>query len=136
MLACLLLTASALVTDNPPDRFPAPLVTHVTCLELNHVQCPQTGRHVFSQLVLWGWDKQRKTHHVVAWRMVDQARPALIRREGREWVDRTRDGPHVREARAIWFHESWTFHDVELDDRERLPQDQRRGLTRPLEIMP
>jgi hypothetical protein len=106
---------------------PATLTDRVDRIELNHVQCPQTGRETLTQVIYWRWHECDQTHHVTAWRMVDR-RPSLLRRDGREWVETWEDGPVRREIRAAQFRETWTLHDPEVEDRATVSPEMRRGL--------
>ena len=105
---------------------PPRVVDRVDVVEVNHTQCPQTGREVLCQVIYWRWHPADCTHHVAAWRM---AKPSdRFRRDGREWIEAREDGPIRREIRAVQFRETWTFEDPELLDREAFSKDLRRGL--------
>ncbi len=127
MLAVLVgLMLAGELPHGPPD-----LIDQVDRIELNHLVCPETGEMRFTQVIYWAWRHDLAGSHVVAWRLVRNERPFRIRHDPA--------GPHERIVepdgtyriiRARVYHESTTTHDPELDDRETLPQDQRRGLTR------
>ena len=104
---------------------PRVLVDRVDVIELNHLQCPTTGRVTLVQVIYWRWCEADCQHHVVAWRM---DRPARLRREGREWIETWTDAGVSREVRAPYWRETWTFEDPELVDRESFSKDARRGL--------
>ena len=106
---------------------PPRVVDRVDVIEVNHTQCPQTGREVLCQVIYWRWHPADCTHHVAAWRMVS-ARPARFSRDGREWIETREDGPIRREIRAPFLRETWTFEDPEIADRVHVSADMRRGL--------
>lgn len=106
---------------------PEVVTDHVDRIELNHVQCEWTGEPKLHQVIYWTWCAEHSRYNVAAWRMVDK-RPSLIRRHGRGWVETREDGPIRREIHAEQFRETWTFTDPEIEDRERVSPDMRRGL--------
>lgn len=87
------------------------------------------GRLVFKQLVGWDFYPEENTWHVRFWRMV-KSEELVPRRDWRQggYVVRFNDDGVFREIRAASFADSWTQEDVELIDREKLPQEMRRGL--------
>lgn len=105
---------------------PTTIRERVDMLELNHVQCPQTGRETLTQLIYWRWDSTACRYHVTAWRMFRNG--DRFGRDGREWVDAREDGPVRRIVTAPFLRETWTFHDPEIEDRSLVPADARRGL--------
>ena len=120
----LLFVLTAILPHEPPT-----VREQVDLLELNHVQCPQTGRETLTQVIYWRWHEGNSRNHVTAWRMAKL--PELFGRDGREWTESREDGPVRRIIRAKQFRETWTFHDPEIEDRQLLPADQRRGLRKP-----
>lgn len=93
-------------------------------IELNHVY-DATGNHVLSQLVFWEW--RGDDLHVRAWRL-HKGGERPLQRDG-EWRAIVCEcGGLIREIRAASFTESWTQYDVERLDRDRFPQESRRGL--------
>lgn len=103
---------------------PLPIVERsASVAELNHVY-DQCGKKCFTQLIVWDWSDHLSDHHVGAWALV----------KGIVQIDRgtvTRitlkqpDG--ILRVTAGSFRESWTQYDPEIDDRQRVPQGQRRG---------
>lgn len=92
-------------------------------LELNHFY-DDNGQLVFTQLI--GWERNKRCRF---WKMdkTQSLIPLPDRQHGGycvTWID----GDLVRQVRAVSCGESWTQWDVELADREHLPQDQRRPL--------
>lgn len=124
------LVALAMLAELPHG--PPDIVDQVDRIELNHLVCPETATVRLTQVIYWGWRYDLAGSHVVAWRLVRDERPFRIRHDPAGPYERyvEPDGTY-RIIRARVAHESWTVHDPELTDRELLPQDQRRGLSRP-----
>jgi hypothetical protein len=123
MLTLLLLSTLPHAPDTLTDR--------VDRIELNHVQCDQTGEPKLHQVIYWRWNAEHSRYNVTAWRMVDK-RPSLIRRHGRGWIETREDGVIRREIHAEQFVETWTFDDPEITDRDQVSPEMRRGLRLPL----
>ncbi len=121
MYTLLLLAALAILphSDVLNDR--------VDTLEVHHFYDPE-GRLVFDQLI--GWDVKDSREQVVFWRLI-KSESQLPRRDWRQggYVVLFQDGEAVtRCVRAPSFRERWTQFDVELENRESLPKEQRREL--------
>lgn len=95
-------------------------------LEQNHFY-DDNGQLVFTQLI--GWERNKRCRF---WKM-DKDLSITPTKDWRQggYVVRWVDGEVIREVRAISAGESWTQYDVELADREHLPQDQRHPLRKP-----
>lgn len=108
-----------------------PLVRdHVDVIELNHVY-DTDGQLILRQFIFWDWHDGDAQFRVVAWRLWSEGQPRPLRdlRRG-GYVLLWHDGQVLRWIEADMFHETWTQHDREIEDRRRLSQDRRRGLTR------
>lgn len=107
----------------------------VDLIEVNHFFDEQ-GRKVYDQVLFWDWNDWQGEYEVVAWRMLktERQRP---RREGKifitKWMD-TQEGDVWRCVMAKAFRETWTQHDPELREREKLSKEKRRGLSKPLRV--
>ncbi len=78
----------------------------------------ESGRHVFTQWILWEWKDSR--HEIVAWRLHKpdfhfQERPPRLR-----WDE--------GEVKAACWRETWTQYDPELYERDRNPKEYRKGI--------
>lgn len=102
----------------------------VDLVEVNHYH-DECGRKVFDQLIFYDWSAQQCRFHVRAWRLI-KSEGQLPRRDYQRNVYRIvwHDDGVLREVKAKSFRETWTKYDPELADRARLPQDQRRELSR------
>lgn len=79
------------------------------------------GVHTFDQLI--GWDFTDEGYRVAWWKLIRDGQPMPSR--GRVvWID----GTVLRKVRYRAFRRTFTQYDPELLDREKLPQDLRRGL--------
>jgi hypothetical protein len=119
------LVAAAALGLTPLDLVAA---DKVDVIELNHFY-DGDGRRVFDQVIFWQWHADEGVHHVLAWRLWKS--PAQT--PWRDWMrggylSIWHDGDRLRAIRARSFRETWTQHDPELDDRQLLPPEQRRGL--------
>ena len=123
MYALLAMAALALV---PHELI---LLDTADVIELNHFYDPE-GRKVFDQVIFWEWHAEEAVFRVVAWRLWKS--PAQTpQRDWQRGGYRTLwlDVDQPRLVRATSFHETWTQFDPELEDRQFLPPDRRRGLT-------
>ncbi len=130
----------------------------VDVIEVNHVVGPR-GALVLDQVIFWRWVSRESHYRVVAWRHLrgvreyapkqvevppdgwkplpqwngGHATPIRRRDRGGWWVSQWKDEKDRcwREVAAPMFRETWTLHDPEIDDREFLPKDQRKGLRSP-----
>ncbi|PQO44334.1 hypothetical protein [Blastopirellula marina] len=119
----------AAVSAQPRD----PAITdRVDLVEINHYYDPQ-GRLVFDQVIFYEWSSKNARFDVVAWRLLKT--PAQV--PTRDWkrggyVTSWRDGDVLRQVRSTQRRETWTQHDPELVERDYLPRELRRGLSRQL----
>ncbi|WP_246120000.1 hypothetical protein [Blastopirellula retiformator] len=108
------------------------MTDRVDLVEINHYYDAQ-GRLVFDQVIFYEWSSKNARFDVVAWRLLKT--PAQV--PTRDWkrggyVTSWRDGEVLREVRSIQRRETWTQHDPELIERDYLPRELRRGLSRQL----
>lgn len=100
----------------------------VNLVELNHVH-DENGKHTFDQLIFYTWDAYECRHQVIAWRLAKSA----IQLPTRDWrhggyVTTIADGETTRVIRSPLYREIWTMYDVEMSERDVIPQEKRRGL--------
>lgn len=100
------------------------------CIEKNNFHDGE-GRLVFTQLIVWQ-DELPYANVVKDWRMYDKINPIVTRR-GNEWRMTFWDEAFhtMRVIRSPSFIETWTQHDPELLDRERVKTECRSGLGEP-----
>lgn len=105
-------------------------VDHVDLIEINHF-FDEKGKLVFDQVIFYDWSKTHSRYQVRAWRLLrDRGQyPERDWRRG-EWWSLWHDGETLREVRAPAFRETWTQHDPELTERDYLPKEKRRDLTK------
>lgn len=120
----------------------------VDLVELNHLY-DEKGDLVFDQLIWYDWSESEGRFQVRAWRLVKDHGPMPIRQwfdkfdgqsanlltglpaKGRGvWVSSWDDKGNFRRVTARSFTESWTQWDVELLEREHLPKEKRRELSK------
>ena len=94
-------------------------------IEVNHFFGHQ-GELIFSQAIFWDWKHDR--YEVRAWRLVKV--PGQL--PARDWqhggyVTAWKD-EGLRRVRASEVRETWTQVDVEMEQRQVLPAEKRRGL--------
>lgn len=108
----------------------------VDLMEINHFYDEQ-GRRVLDQLIFYDWNAHDGRYDVRAWRLIKSPNQ-LPRRDWRVggyvvlWYD-TKDRRFLRKVRSRLLRETWTHYDPELVEREHLPQERRRDLSRPLQ---
>ena len=142
-----------LITLLPIDQ---EIEEHVDRIELNHFYSGD-GKLVFDQVIFWDWNQSLARYEIRDWRLIKDCRYVDDTRK-QQWDTEHPDGPpYVPESRPVhawprsrsgrplcdWFDEkshkprrvtadvlieSWTDFDPELIDREKLPQENRRGL--------
>lgn len=101
---------------------------YVDMVEVNHFFDKQ-GRLIFDQVIFWEWNSSESRFHVRAWRLVKS--PSQIpRRDGQLHRCCWHDGEVFREVTCRHVSETWTQYDPELLERNILPQDRRRDLSR------
>jgi hypothetical protein len=110
------------IEDVPCDR--------IDLIEVNHFHDDQ-GRLVFDQVIFYEWSQEKGRHQVQAWRLLKNAsqKPRRDFQTG-EYVATWLDGETLREVRAPTIRESWTQYDPELVEREHLPKEKRKDLTK------
>ena len=118
----------------PLGTVPAPCpatVDRCDLMELNHFYDEQ-GRLVFDQVIFYDWSDDDARHMVRAWRLVKHP-SQLPQRDwsGGGYAAVWQDGEVLRHVRAKFFRETWTQYDPELDEREHLPKERRKELSRP-----
>lgn len=126
-----LLLVAALLIDH---RDIAVVADTVDLIEINHYY-DQRGKLVLEQVIFWEWSDERCAFSVVAWKLLKSPhqRPRRNYKQGgytTTWLDRTNRGKTLRRVRAKYTRETWTLHDPEVQDREFLPKQLRRGLSR------
>lgn len=99
----------------------------VECLELNHSYDDQCNILVH-QIIGWHYNPAEHRAEIVFWRLVKKMKI------GRNQVVFVEGGLEncgaIRRVRYKSFFETWTQYDPEMNDRDVLPQNQRRGLVR------
>jgi len=114
-------------------------VDRVDLIEINHFFDEQ-GRLVFDQLIFYDWSAAEKRYNVRDWRLLKS--PAQI--PVRNWKDRDyvaiwhdfKERDVQRKVAAKMIRETWTQYDPELLEREHLPQEKRRELSKPVAVTP
>lgn len=99
-----------------------PLTDQVESLEINHVY-DDCGRAVFTQAIARQWNPYTARDEIRAWWMVKEQSDLPSSNEVLRF-----DGGAMRRVKAGRVFETWTQHDREIFDRQRLPVEQRRGL--------
>lgn len=97
----------------------------VDCCETNHFY-DENGRPIFVQEIYWQWSDDESRYECHAWRLVKEPGMVPVKR-GRFHESVWFDGERLRRVRCRAVRQTWTQHDPELLDREKLPQDLRRG---------
>ena len=102
----------------------------VDLVEINHYY-DENGRLVFDQIIFYDWSTGSNRYHVRDWRMLKN--PAQI--PHRDWqkgnyIAIWRDDGVLRKVVAKAARESWTQYDPEFIEREFLPKEMRRKLTK------
>lgn len=111
-------------------------------LELNHFYTGE-GKLVFSQWIFLAWNELKSRHDVIEWAMAkgygeiaidaDKLRAMVVPAKG-GWRLRFSHACVQREITATSFREIHTQYDREVDEREILPKERRRGLSKPLRV--
>lgn len=108
-----------------PPRQPVP--GRVDLVEVNHVY-DFAGTRVLCQLVFY--DCPPGDCHVRAWRLLKEASERPVRDWVRgDWIVTWHENDGMHQVRAAAFRETWTQYDVERAERDRLPQERRKGIT-------
>jgi hypothetical protein len=85
------------------------------------------ARHVFSQLLWKRWNAYDGRYDVEAWRLVKQGEPQPLSGEVL-----FHDNGVLRQVKHHRFTESWDQWDEELEQRQVLPKEYRKDLSKPL----
>lgn len=101
-------------------------------VEVNHFY-DECGRRVFDQVIFYDWSPGERRYQVVAWRLLkcDGLWPRRDWTRG-DYAALWHDGEIFREVRAATRVETWTQTDPELSDRDYLPKEMRRELSKTL----
>jgi hypothetical protein len=105
----------------------------VDMIEVNHFH-DDLGRHVYDQVIFYGWCKSAGDYHVRAWCLLDDPSrwPTRNHRSGYYhvyWYDR--DQRVQREVFAKHYSETWTQVDPERINKRLLDEKHRTALYRP-----
>jgi len=104
-----------------------PITLDVDIIEINHV-INSMGTEQLVQVIWWDWSVWHGEYKVRDWRLMkDCVRPVM--EYGRP-VQRWHDGERHMVVRGRAFRETWTPVDVEIKDREKLPECMRRKVGR------
>lgn len=100
------------------------IIDRVDMIEVNRYYDGQ-GKLIFTQLIFWDYSPSRGEFIVRDWRMMK----CHMRRwsNGFMWID---ERDQLRHVRGRTFFESWTQIDPEIENRKKLPVDDRRKLSR------
>ena len=130
ILLVLLLSA----TSQQPDLV---IRDHVDLIELNHFY-DENGRLVFDQFIFWNFDYKNSEYVIVAWRLRKNPKWHCLRDYRTNRYTTTfsdfKNRDVMRTITSYCYRESWTQYDPELVNREVLPQEQRRGLSKPRKL--
>ena len=105
----------------------------VDLVEVNHYY-DDKGRHVLDQVIFYDWSATTGRYQVRDWRMLKR-RAQIPRRNWRLghymsiWHDPLGEDV-MRRIHAINMHETWTQYDPEIIERDHLPKEKRRLLTK------
>lgn len=124
------LLAAALLALTPTDTA---VVDRVDCVEVNHF-FDEHGKRIFDQAIYYDWNPYEGRYVVVAWRIIKSRDMLPIHDHQRGdwfavWHDSLDDV--LREVRTRSVRETRTQYDPELIERETLPKEERRELSRP-----
>ena len=125
----LLLLAALACGDLRAERRPV-VEDRVDAIEENHLY-DKNGVFTLDQQICWRWCNETERHQVVAWRLLKQCNQRVGRdyRKG-GYTAIYIDGERLRVIRCHSYRESWTQEDPELLERQVLPIDQRKDLSR------
>lgn len=106
------------------------VVDHVDLVEVNHFYDEQ-GKRVFDQVIFYEWCGAEGRYNVRAWRLLKTHEQVPLKDWKRgDYVAVWHDGETLREVRSRSIRETWTQYDPELVEREFLPKEQRKELSR------
>ena len=125
------LSLLAAVVAGAEPQLTTELDEHVDLIEVNHFYDGQ-GRLVFDQVIFYNWDLTTSRFQIVDWRLLKSDSQIPIR----DWRKRYyvaiwndfKQKDVLRRTTCDNVRETWTQHDPELQEREFLPQEQRRSL--------
>lgn len=105
-------------------------VDHCDLLEINHYY--NDDRLVFTQYIFYEWDERNARHQVMGWRIESAMKGVAVNRDWKNdrYYVAWRENDKIREVWASLFTETWTTFDPELLERDYLPRERRRGLTK------
>jgi len=118
--------AALLAATRPEDV----MESHVDVIEINHFY-DDNGRLVFDQIIFYDWCNENCRYDVRAWRLIKSPSqmPTKNQKTGK-YEAVWQDGDILRKVRCASVRETWTQYDPELLERDILPKDQRRELTK------
>lgn len=124
-MGLVLLLAISIVpqSDMPTDR--------VDVIELNHFYTGE-GKLIFSQWIFLDWNDYKSRHDVVDWsicRCSAKKAPGAVVATKEGWRLMCWHNGILRCIYASQFREIHTQYDREVDEREKLPKEKRRGLS-------
>jgi hypothetical protein len=112
--------------------YAGPVEDRVDVVEVNTVYCADNGTVVLEQIVLWASHPDTGDLRVVTWRWFRPPIEAPVYDHARGvWRLIWFDGLILRDVRGVTRKRSYTLYDPEVADREYLPKEQRRELSRP-----
>jgi hypothetical protein len=104
----------------------------VDLIEVNHFY-NENGSHIFDQAIFWDWSTSDERFHVRDWRTIKS--PEQVPSRDHQWGGYSAlwaDGSVVRQIWSTNFRETWAQvgvdGDPELNEREILPKESRKGL--------
>jgi len=106
----------------------------VDLIELNTLY-DGDDRVVFKQLIYYQWDWATNRYQCVDWRLMKHHGMIPVKR-GQYYESMWIDGEQQRRVRSSYFRRSWSRDDPEIEERERMPKDRRRGLIKMLKPKP
>jgi hypothetical protein len=134
---------------------PHAIIDYVDVVEINH-KYSDDGLLAFDQIIWYDWNYDH--YDVVDWRMLKNVRGPIDEKVLRNyraqpekfeppegewlgghavpikdngiWISRWYDKGKMREVRAKYHRETWTLYDVDIMERENLPEEERRKLTK------
>lgn len=111
------------------SQYQSAIVCRVAIVEVNHY-FDEHGNRRFTQLIGWKGHVEEDgfVFHAHWWRMwKSDRRPTKDYARG-VWTVVFRDGNNLRKIVADEYRETWTQHDPEVDDREKMAMSKRTGL--------
>lgn len=131
-----LLTAALTLATMP--QLDGALVDYVDVLEVNRIY-DDRGREVLVQLLGWEKSSAPSGFSIVFWRLMrdeDRGMYPSFSYATQTYTSEFYDGETLRRVKAKKRWERWLQYDVEIRERDVLPKDQRRELTKLRESLP